>query len=410
MTGRPPPGHSQLLEAISAVIEERGCVGGAEALAALERLRTSVPSNVGHAESLAAEFERHLQGATGDQHLRISYSPAHFAFLTQQPFVDPSGLRHSPDDYGDAWYSAYEAVNFGVLGCCWEASGTAVLKLGAFGPPGDAVPRLSAALEMCSGARILVIDLRACRGGFLETGLYLLARTLGSDREVFLESFADGRQRVLKTPSMERRVVAPIVVRVDESGFSTVEAVAYALQQMHPQALVVGQSTRGGANAGREVPLIAGYTAFLPECRISLPDKSSWHGCGVQPDVVMTGEDDSLRSLLSELRSETTAFLTPAARRVADWWDRYNSSSVAVVRDVPTEFLRQFVDRSIYADSEGVVWHQIRTWAEPLRVDNNEMLMGTFKNSELLDYQAGDMPSVLDAATGQSRRLRTVLD
>jgi hypothetical protein len=83
----------------------------------------------------------------------------------------------------------------------------------------------------------------------------------------------------------ERRPAVPLFVLTSDATFSAAEAFAFGLQQLG-RAVVVGERTRGGANAGRYRSVGFGLRVFIPVANARSPvNGKSWDRVGVLPDV-----------------------------------------------------------------------------------------------------------------------------
>ena len=98
----------------------------------------------------------------------------------------------------------------------------------------------------------------------------------------------------------------PLYILTSASTFSGAEDFCYALQNLK-RALVVGETTSGGAHSSRGPQrLTQSFTAIIPAGRsISPITKTNWEGTGVTPDIKTTADAalgvahlHALRSLL----------------------------------------------------------------------------------------------------------------
>jgi C-terminal processing protease CtpA/Prc len=82
-----------------------------------------------------------------------------------------------------------------------------------------------------------------------------------------------------------------VCVLTSSTTFSGGEALAYDLQA-HGRAVVLGETTRGGAHPSIMVPLTEQIELRLPVARtISAATGSNWEGVGVQPDIALPAAD-----------------------------------------------------------------------------------------------------------------------
>lgn len=79
----------------------------------------------------------------------------------------------------------------------------------------------------------------------------------------------------------------------DRDTFSAGEGFAYSLQQLK-RAIIVGETTRGGAHPGGDSslqPIHAHFTAGVPTARAINPiTRSNWERVGVAPDIPVDRE------------------------------------------------------------------------------------------------------------------------
>jgi retinol-binding protein 3 len=82
----------------------------------------------------------------------------------------------------------------------------------------------------------------------------------------------------------------PIYVLTSHNTFSAAEEFAYDLQALG-RAIVVGETTQGGANPGKPFELAADFTVLIPIGEAVNPTtKTNWEGTGVKPDIAVSEE------------------------------------------------------------------------------------------------------------------------
>ena len=239
----------------------------------------------------AGDFDRHptaaafADGLTGlvmpladDRHLRVRH-PA-----SRPPRATPS-LRADP-----------AAHNYGVARADVLAGNVGYLKLDGFlAPTAPARAAIDAAMATLAGADALVVDLRENGGG--SPGMvaylsgYLVAerthlndiftrhpgRTTGDTEEFWAEPRGGAASFAGK----------PVYVLTARYTFSGAEEFANNLKELK-RAIIVGETTGGGANPGDIVPLGHGFDAFVPTGRAINPiSGTNWEGRGVAPDIAV---------------------------------------------------------------------------------------------------------------------------
>ncbi len=96
----------------------------------------------------------------------------------------------------------------------------------------------------------------------------------------------------------------PIYLLTSSRTFSCAEQFTYDLRNLK-RVTVVGETTGGGANPGRFVPLGDSFAIFMPNGRAYSPiTKTNWEGTGIAPDVATTAADALIRAYVMALTAE----------------------------------------------------------------------------------------------------------
>lgn len=176
----------------------------------------------------------------------------------------------------------------------------------AFGPPVD---RAMAAL---ADTRAVIVDLRRHGGGSPAAETYFASYFIDSDTPVEFTRIVwrnPGTETYRAQPYFSAETPVsfagkPVYLLTSELTFSGAEALAYDMRALD-LAIVVGETTGGGANPGSAIPLSAVLGMNVPTGRAENPvTESNWEGVGVTPDIA-TPADDALRAALAELGVET---------------------------------------------------------------------------------------------------------
>jgi hypothetical protein len=167
------------------------------------------------------------------------------------------------------------------------------IELGGFSTPGMFKDAADAAMLAVAGTDALIIDMRRNGGGSPAAVSYLCSfffdpvqPTHLNDlvwRERGTETF---RTQTFSTVAVPTHYLAkPVVLITGPRTFSGGEEFTNDLKTQK-RALVVGETTGGGANPGGTQPVGAGLFLFVPGGRAVNPiTKTSWEGVGVAPDV-----------------------------------------------------------------------------------------------------------------------------
>ncbi|HMF87380.1 MAG TPA: S41 family peptidase [Gemmatimonadaceae bacterium] len=248
-------------------------------------------NEVSDASSFAQQLTRDLQAISHDKHLRVRLRAA-------DPVMGPAGSR---------------GARSGIFGRTERMAGdVAYVEILSFGaPPEEVREATTRIMSAAADAKALIIDLRANGGGSPFTVALVSSYLFGAD-PVHLNSLyfrpADRTDDFFTDPLVAGRKFGPdkpIYVLTSSRTFSGAEEFAYNLQT-RKRAKIVGETTGGGANPGRGVPLPYDLTVFVPTGRAINPiTKTNWEGVGVKPDVSVPAAnalDVALRLASQKLR------------------------------------------------------------------------------------------------------------
>lgn len=100
--------------------------------------------------------------------------------------------------------------------------------------------------------------------------------------------------------------------------FSAAEGFALDLKASG-RAVLVGETTRGGANPGHARSLGYGLDVFVPSGLVTHPlTKGNWNGKGVEPDVAVRSADALTKAYRRALAVATPTVVTPKSAEERD--------------------------------------------------------------------------------------------
>lgn len=190
------------------------------------------------------------------------------------------------------------------------------LDLRSFPPPEVAGDTASAAMQFLANADAVIIDLRKNGGG---TGdmVHFLATYFFEQRTLISRTFRRAENRTTDDRTLpyvpgRRLVKTPLFILTSRETFSAAEGFAFSLQQLG-RAVIVGEKTRGGANAGRYRRATEQFSVFIPMAHSMAPESDkSWDRVGVQPDVPAPAAE-ALDVALQQARQPRAATPPPGA-------------------------------------------------------------------------------------------------
>jgi len=170
----------------------------------------------------------------------------------------------------------------------------AVIAMSRFYDTTLAQDALAGVMRVAHGADAVVMDLRGNPGG--ARSMVRLLASYFFTQPVQLNTFLDRSGAVTEDlwslPEVEgpRFETQPLYIVVNSKTGSAAEAFSYHLQALD-RAVVVGESTAGGANPGEVFDVGDEFTLFVSTQISRNPvTGSNWEGVGVQPDVVVESD------------------------------------------------------------------------------------------------------------------------
>lgn len=236
---------------------------------------------------LANALTQRLREITRDKHIRVFYS------ATPLPPQESDG---DTAEEAAAEQRRMEKRNFSIARVERLNHNIGYINLKGFDSAEAAAESIAATMQLVAYTDALIIDLRENGGGYpsgvAQIESYFFDRpTLLYTMYVRKENSSDDvwTSEAVKGPRYgEKR---PVFLLTSGKTFSGGEDMAYTMQQLK-RAVIVGETTGGGANAGGRVRLSDHFSAFIPSARpINAVTKGNWEGRGVQPDVAAPAAD-----------------------------------------------------------------------------------------------------------------------
>jgi len=233
----------------------------------------------GTAASLADLLTTELQGVNGDKHLRV------FGPSTQRSVFSPPAAKDLPV----AFTSQLSDLKQGFRRVGILEGNIGYLDLLGFVSEAAGRDMAVAAMKFLGGVGALIVDLRDNGGGNPEMIRFISSYFF--DRPTHLNSiyWRDGNRTVefwtYDKVDGPRLADVPLFVLTSRRTASGGEEFTYNLKT-RKRALIIGETTWGGANPGGAFPLPSGLRIFVPTGRAVNPiTGTNWEGTGVAPDV-----------------------------------------------------------------------------------------------------------------------------
>lgn len=256
-----------------------------------QRLKEGSYDTGGDGDLLAQRITEDLRAVGHDQHLRLIYQA--------------DGVSPQIDDHELYTAAAIEHMrqqrsqNYGLKKVEILEGNIGYLHLTTFVHPHVAGESMRAAMAFLTHTQALIIDLRANGGGEGLMAQFLCSYFFDAfaAESIQLNGLYDRRtDRVYQywvfpyVPG-ERYLGKPLYLLTSHRTFSAAEEFTYDLQQLK-RALVVGETTRGGAHTALRYPIHPHFEAVIPNRRAINPvSGTNWEGVGVQPDLPVAQEE-----------------------------------------------------------------------------------------------------------------------
>ncbi len=241
-------------------------------------------SSITQGELLAAALTEHIREVNQDKHLIVRWH--------SEPLPAGEGpLRHN-QEWLDEQHRRAELDNFGVHKAERLPGNIGYLDIREFYDPSWGGDTAVAAMNFLANTNVLIVDLRECRGGDPGMVALISSYVLGNQR-VHLNSFCwreqDAIEQYWTQPYIPGKHFGdkPVYVLTSKDTFSGGEEFAYNLK-IRQRAVLVGETTGGGAHPGARYRVHSHFDVFIPSGRPINPiTKTNWEGSGVTPDILV---------------------------------------------------------------------------------------------------------------------------
>lgn len=241
--------------------------------------------------TLARRIGEFLQRVGDDKHLYVTHEAG-----AQSSTPSRVPVRRRPGSSGTAAGNTHGLDRFEIL-----PGNVGYLEVRMLSDDPDALLRADSIMAAFAGVSALVIDLRQNHGGGPQM-IRHLSTYLVEKRTHLVSSFARGmaapqeRWTLDQVPG-KRLTNIPVYFLTSRRTISAGESFVFGLKAAG-RITIVGERTAGGGHFGRIIPLVAGYSMFLPVGRTYDPrTNEGWQADGIAPDVEVAQEKALERTL-----------------------------------------------------------------------------------------------------------------
>jgi hypothetical protein len=239
-------------------------------------------SDITEGEFFALALTMHMQEVNQDKHLQVRWYP--------EPLPDHEGPMSQNQAWLDEWHQKAKIDNYGLHKVERLPGNVGYLDIREFYFPSWDGDTATAAMNFLANTSILIVNLRKCRGGDPDM-VALISSYLFGGKRTHLNSFnwrnQDVTEQYWTLPYIPGKHFddKPVYVLTSKDTFSGGEEFAYNLKTRQ-RAILVGETTGGGAHIGSSYRLHSHFDVFIPVGRpINPVTGANWEGCGVTPDI-----------------------------------------------------------------------------------------------------------------------------
>ncbi len=237
----------------------------------------------------ANQLTTDLVSVSKDKHLRVTYTP----------IVKASrNTKRKPEDSlitVNRYINTLKRDNFGFKELKILDGNIGYLDLRSFSDARYGKLTAISAMNFLSNSDAIIIDLRK-NGGGNPNMIQLLTSYLYGSTPVHLNTFywrpTDSHSETWTLPTVngERSPKTPVYILTSTRTFSAAEEFSYNLKHLK-RALLIGETTGGGAHPGGPVRATEKFTIWVPSGRAINPiTKTNWEGTGVTPHINVSSD------------------------------------------------------------------------------------------------------------------------
>jgi C-terminal processing protease CtpA/Prc len=267
-------------------------------------------ADIEEGEFFALALTMHMQEVNQDKHLWVRWHP--------DSLPDHEGRLSQSQAWQNEHRQQAELDNYGLYKVERLPGNVGYLDIREFYNSSWAGDTAAAAMNFLANTNVLIVDLSKCKGGDPDTVALIVSYLFGEERVRLSSLYWREDNATLEywtlpyVPGKRFGGDKPIYILTSKDTFSGGEAFAYDLKA-HQRAILIGESTGGGAHPGSTYRLAPHFEVFIPNGRAINPiTETNWEGSGVVPDISVLQEQAfkvaysiALKSIVESLNGAT---------------------------------------------------------------------------------------------------------
>lgn len=237
--------------------------------------------------AFAQKLTEDLQSVSKDKHLRVRFSTDPIPVRAQR------GEPTQAEKDQQSWFN--KRSNFGFDRVERMDGNIGYIELRSFNDHEAGAETVAAAMTFLANTEAIIFDLRQ-NGGGSPFMVALISSYLFGDKPVHLNDLywrkGDRTDEFWTKPAAAAKKFPDkdVYVLTSNRTFSAGEEFTYNLKNLK-RAIIVGETTGGGAHPGGMERLSEHFGVFIPTGRAINPiSKTNWEGTGVEPDIKVPKE------------------------------------------------------------------------------------------------------------------------
>jgi len=255
-----------------------------------EQMNSHAYDSINNPKTFAQVLTRDVQSISKDLHLKVIYNPDAAKRIKED-------IGKEPDPEQEKQHlEALKKENFGFKTVSKLSWNIGYVDFRNFIDAKISEETVASAMAFIENSDAIIFDIRL-NGGGDPTCVRLICSYLFGDKPVHLNDLyyrpEDRTEEywTLKKVDGKKMPDIPVYILTSNYTFSAAEEFAYNLQTQK-RAIIVGDTTGGGAHPGGTMAVNNDFIIFMPMGRAINPvTKTNWEGTGVIPDVPVVSEN-----------------------------------------------------------------------------------------------------------------------
>ena len=277
---------------------------------------------------LASQVFKDIRSVYNDNHIRIAYDPQ-----LEKDIINSLSSKKGASKVTDANIAKDEKMNFYFKKLEILPSNIGYIEFNGFASQSQSARKtINSAMQFVSHTDALIIDLRSNFGGngstaneiasyFFKTKTYT-GRSFNRIENKWTNGYLENKRTITNGLVLNM----PVYILTSNRTFSAAEGLAYTLQNIK-NAVIIGDTTRGGAHLTRSFSLGNGFVGFIPFARgENAATNTDWEGTGVIPNIATEESDCLITAQNTILHKKLAATINETDKRKINYIINYNKS------------------------------------------------------------------------------------